>query len=262
MSNKKNLGWLWGEGLVILVGIVVLVAALLIAQLTGRDIISSIVNLNSTMIYVLVGALVFAEAALFLGFIIPCEIVVIFGGVLASGDHVSLPGLIAVVAIAAVVGDTVAFWIGHKYGDRILSLKQLKHHKSDIDHDLKMLEKRGAKAMFIARFVPFMRVVMPGLAGASNVSFSSFISTNAPAGIVWGVVLTLVGWVIGYSYHMASLTDTWSALALLLIIISATAVIFSKIWRTEVSQESNFEAKSKKGDEQLAKELKSVKNKK
>lgn len=261
MSKTKKLDWWRGEGLIVLVGIVVVITSLVIANIFGVNIIHHLLNSSSTVIYLIIAALVFAEAAIFLGFIIPGEAVVIIGGVLASGAHVSLFPLILVVIIAAIAGDSTGYWVGQKYGKRLIGIKSLEHHKTDIDSGLRMLQKRGAIAVFLARFVAFLRAVMPGLAGASELSYGSFFAANALGGIIWGTLFTFIGWSVGYSYHRAEMTATWISLVLLIAVILIAGYLFLRGRRSEINNEKKFEAK-KDNDAILEKEMRDVKNKK
>jgi hypothetical protein len=112
MSEKKELVWWRGEGLLVIGGIAILLVALVIAHSVGVNIIHNLLSASSTLIYLVIAALVFFEAAIFLGFVVPGEAVIIIGGVLASGNHVSLIPLIIIASIAAILGDSTGYWIG------------------------------------------------------------------------------------------------------------------------------------------------------
>jgi len=89
-------------------------------------ILDQVLGLHGPVVYLIVGFLVFAEDALFVGFVLPGETAAILGGVAASRHNVSLTLMCAVVVLAAVVGDSVGYEIGARYGIRLLIERNLK----------------------------------------------------------------------------------------------------------------------------------------
>src|SRR3954451_1845869 len=89
-------------------------------------------GLPAPLIYGVVAALVFAEAALFFGFVFPGETAIIVGGVLASQGRVSLPLLLVVVVVAAIAGDSVGYEIGRRFGPRLLNTRATRRHRSAV----------------------------------------------------------------------------------------------------------------------------------
>jgi hypothetical protein len=92
-----------------------------------------LLGLHGVAFYLIVGLLVFAEDALFVGFVVPGETAAMLGGVAASRGHVSLTLICALVVAAAIVGDTVGYEIGARYGVRLLSLRVLRRRRRQID---------------------------------------------------------------------------------------------------------------------------------
>src|SRR3954467_8970142 len=90
------------------------------------SLLHSVLELHGLAAYLLVGFLAFAEAAIFVGFVFPGETAVVLGGVLANEGQVSLAAMIAVVVLAAIVGDSVGYEVGRRFGDRVLQLGVLR----------------------------------------------------------------------------------------------------------------------------------------
>ena len=151
-------------------------------------IVDPLLTLHGAPAYALVAALVFAEAALFVGFVLPGETAVILGGVLAYQHSVSLSLMAGIVVLAAVLGDTVGFEMGRRYGDRILGLRIFAKHQAALDSCRARLVRVGGRAAFLARFTAFLRAVMPGLAGTVGMPYRRFLAWNAAGGLIWGVV--------------------------------------------------------------------------
>jgi membrane protein DedA with SNARE-associated domain len=159
-----------------------------------------LLNLHGWEAYSLVGALVFAEAAILIGFVFPGETAVILGGVTASRGHINVVILIVVVVACAIVGDSVGYVVGEKWGRRILLWRLLRKRRRLIDAVLDQLNRRGAVAVFVSRFTAFLRAVVPGLAGISSMPYRVFLPANAAGGLVWGTAYCLLGYLVGHAY--------------------------------------------------------------
>jgi membrane-associated protein len=169
-------------------------------------ILDQVLGLHGTIVYLIVGLLVFAEDALFVGFVLPGETAAILGGVAASRGNASPAVMCAVVVVAAIVGDSVGYEIGARYGTRLLSLRVLRRRAARIDAARATLARRGGPAVFGARFVAFLRAVMPFLAGISHMRYRRFLGYNAAGGLAWGVGCVLLGYLAGNSYTMIERT--------------------------------------------------------
>lgn len=189
--------------------------------------LNQVLGLHGLAVYLIVGLLVFAEDALFVGFVIPGETAAILGGVVASRHHASLVTIAVVVVLAAIVGDTVGYEIGARYGVRLLNLRVLRSRRSRIDAARETLARRGGIAVFLGRFVAFLRAVMPFLAGTSHMRYRRFLAYNAAGGLVWGVGVVLLGYLAGNSY--AAIEKTFGRVAA--IVVAAIVVVALIVWR-------------------------------
>jgi membrane-associated protein len=189
------------------------------------SVVDAILNVNALLVYVLVAALVFAEDAIFVGFIIPGETAAVLGGVVASRGHVDLWLLMILVALAAIVGDSVGYEVGKHFGPRLLNIKILARHRHRLQEAQDVLRRRGGAAVFLGRFTAFFRAVMPALAGTSRMPYRVFLAYNAAGGIVWGVGYVLLGFLAGNSYEaVAKATGGGVAVVIALIVIAALIV--------------------------------------
>jgi membrane protein DedA with SNARE-associated domain len=191
------------------------------------SIIERILSVPGTLVYVIVGLLVFAEDALFIGFVIPGETAAVLGGVDASRGHVQLPLMIALVVAAAIIGDSVGYEIGRQAGLSILRLPVLARHQRRLDDAQDFLARRGGSAVFLGRFVAFFRAVMPALAGTARMPYRRFLVFNAAGGAVWGAGFVLLGYLAGNSYATVERNvGRTAALAVLALVLLAVL-----IWR-------------------------------
>ncbi|WP_426595729.1 DedA family protein [Cellulomonas sp. McL0617] len=179
------------------------------------------------VVYAVIFALVFAEDALFFGFVLPGETVVILGGVLASQGRIELAVLIPVVVLAAILGDSVGYEVGKHVGPRLFASRFLKDRQDGIAKAQDLLARRGQSAVFLGRFTAFFRAMMPALAGASRMPYRRFLPANAAGGIVWGVATVLLGYFIGTAYErIASRIGEGLAIA-----VAVAAVVAYVVWR-------------------------------
>ncbi len=187
--------------------------------------VDQLLGVPPLLAYVVIGLLVFAEAAVFVGFVLPGETAVLLGGVLASTGRLSLTALLVLVVLAAVVGDTVGYEVGRLAGPRVLASRPLRRHAARLDGARDTLRRRGGAAVLLARFTAFLRAVMPALAGLSRMPYRRFLLWNAAGGLVWGVGVTLLGYVAGASYRKV---ESWlgrgSAALLVLLVVVALVV--------------------------------------
>lgn len=236
-------GGLQKTEIIALCAVVPLVALLIIlAKPLVTAILDRILHLPPGWVFTVVALLVFAEAAVFIGFIFPGETAVILGGVVASGGHVNIFTLCALVVIAAIAGDTVGYWVGHRWGDKVLDLKLLAHRRGSINKALNLLRSRGSLAVIVGRFTAFLRAVMPGLAGVSKMQYSRFLLANATGGIVWGTLFTLLGYWLGSAYHKAEKYAGWASTGLLLLLLAVAVTLFLTERLKEKRLEVTFES--------------------
>lgn len=200
-------------------------------------------GLPPAMIYLIIAALVFAEAALFVGFVFPGETAIVVGGVLASQHVLSLPVLLVIAVIAAVAGDSVGYEIGRRYGPRLLDVKVMRKHRAKVAGAQNLIRRRGAFAVFIGRFTALLRALMPALAGSSRLPYPKFLLFNVIGGVVWVVTFTLGGFFAGAAFeHAAKLAGRGLAIGLAVAAVIALAVWSVRRHRQEAREEAAAEA--------------------
>jgi membrane-associated protein len=163
--------------------------------------LESVLTASPALVYLVVTALVFAEDAVFVGFVLPGETAAVLGGVAAARGNVSLTGMIVAVVLAAIVGDSVGYEVGRYAGPRMLRARMLDRHRDRLEAARALLARRGSAAVFLGRSVAFFRAVMPALAGMALMPYRRFLVANAAGGIVWGVATVLLGFLAGNSYE-------------------------------------------------------------
>ncbi len=209
-----------------------------------------LLGLHGLPVYALVGALVFAEDALFVGFVIPGETAAIIGGVAASLGHASLPIMYAVVILAAILGDTVGYEIGRHLGTRVLQSRALSGRTQRLESARDLLARRGGTAVFLGRFVAFFRATMPALAGTAEMRYRKFLAYNAAGGIIWGSACVTIGYLAGTSYARVAQTfgrDTALAAAAIVVVVII-------VWRVRKHRAERAKDAAEESSEENAKE--------
>ncbi|MDQ1738719.1 MAG: rane-associated protein [Pseudonocardiales bacterium] len=198
-------------------------------------IVEPVLNFSGLPAYALVGGLAFSEAALFFGFVLPGETAVIIGGVLAYQHSVSLTVMAMVVVAAAILGDSVGYEVGKRYGGRLLGSRIFAKHQQAIADGQHFLRRSGGRAVFLGRFTAFLRAVMPGMAGASQMPYRKFLIFNALGGITWGLAFTVLGYLAGASYHKLESYAGKVSQAVLLVVVIGVAIFLLRRHRAKAA---------------------------
>jgi membrane-associated protein len=193
-----------------------------------------LLSLHGWPAYLLVGALVFAEAAVMLGFVFPGETAAILGGVLASTGGVDLAGIVAVVVLCAIAGDSVGYAVGARWGRQLLRLGPLRKRQRGLDAALDQLNRRGPIAVFVARFSAFLRAVVPGLAGMSSMHYRVFLTANAVGGLCWGLLYCLLGYFVGQRVEKATGIASDVVLGLIVVVVVVLLVRHRRTVKEEI----------------------------
>jgi len=128
---------------------------------------------------------------------------------------------LGLLMVAAVLGDTVNYWIGHALGERAYQIKWVR--KEYLDRTHAFFEKYGGKTIFLARFVPIVRTFAPFVAGIGRMSYGYFISYNIFGGIFWVTLFTLAGYFFG---NIPFVRRNFEFVILAIIFISVMPILY------------------------------------
>ncbi len=205
-----------------------------------------ILLLPPALALLLVFALPALEASAFVGFVIPGEIGVLLGGVLANQHKLPLWSVLVCGIAGAIIGDSVGYAVGKRYGEALLTkipnriLKDESLHKAE-----ESIRRNGGKAVFVGRFTTALRVLVPGLSGMSRVPYRTFLPWNVAGGTLWASAFVLLGYAAGSQYQRVAHNATYFGLGLLVLVVLFAVV---KIRRNRRKERHNGETAYPDGD--------------
>ena len=197
----------------------------------SEDIVGWFDVLGPLLFYAVVFGLVFAGTGLFIGAFIPFitgDSLVFAAGLVAAAnsDVINIYVMVVGVGIAAWLGDQVGYALGRHSGRPYLDKRQGNWIKTAITKSEVYYHRYGWWSIVVARFVPWGRVIIPALAGISQMNYYKFFSANFVGAILWGCGLTLAGF---FTYSIPWVRSTVYVIALVVILLSVVAGV--RTWR-------------------------------
>lgn len=190
-----------------------------------------LIPLIKTAGYLGLFAIVFAESGLFIGFFLPGDSLLFTAGFLASQGFFNIWYLTPLIFIGAVLGDNVGYAFGYKVGPMLFNKEEsILFHKDHLERARIFYEKYGKKAIVLARFMPGIRTFAPILAGVGKMNYGVFMAYNLIGGLLWGVGLPLLGYLLGNTIPDA---DRYLLPIILFIIFLSILPSLIHIWKND-----------------------------
>ena len=165
------------------------------------------------------------ESSAFIGFVFPGEIAVILGGVAAAAGRMPLPMMIVAAILGAIIGDSIGYAIGKRWGHQMLhgTIGRLPIVRHELHRHLEsatsFVRKRGPHAVFIGRFTPALRVLVPGLSGMAELPYPTFLLYNVLGAVVWGTTFAVLGYVAKSAWERVAADARDAGLALFALVV-------------------------------------------
>jgi len=169
--------------------------------------------------------IVFAESGLLIGFFLPGDSLLFTAGLLITSDQLDFPlwGAIALICVAAILGDQAGYMFGKKVGPSLFNRPDSRLFKQEnVTKAHEFFEKHGPKSLVLARFVPIVRTFTPIIAGVSGMRYRSFLIFNVVGGMLWGAGVTLLGSWLG---QIDFVQTNIEAILILIVFISVVPII-------------------------------------
>lgn len=189
--------------------------------------LAEIIPQYGTLTYLLLFGIIFMETGLVVTPFLPGDSLLFAAGALAAIDGtLNIVYLLLILSAAAILGDTVNYWIGHYIGPRAFSGTVPFLKKEYLNRTHAFYEKHGGKTIILARFVPIVRTFAPFVAGVGAMTYSHFISYNFIGGILWVLLFTLFGYFFG---NLPFVQDNFSIVVIAIILISVMPAVYEFI---------------------------------
>src|SRR3989344_4981452 len=157
-----------------------------------------LISLIQAVGYLGVFTIVLLESGLLIGFFFPGDSLLFTAGFLASQGFFDIKILIIGCFIAAVVGDSIGYYIGKKLGPKIFSKDDsIFFKKKHLEKAQNFYDKHGGKTIILARFLPVVRAFAPVVAGAGKMDYKRFAMFNLIGGVLWAIGVTMAGYYLG-----------------------------------------------------------------
>jgi membrane-associated protein len=171
-----------------------------IHKITDPDELSILIDtvFSGWWIYIVMVAIVYAENAILLGFILPGDSLLFTLGVVAGTGKINVWLLMGVLIVAAIAGDSTGYLLGKKTGPAIFSRPDSRLFKQEyVRRTQSFFERYGGKTILMARFIPVVRSFAPFMAGVGQMPYRTFIFFNVIGSFIWVVALTMLGFWLG-----------------------------------------------------------------
>jgi membrane-associated protein len=180
--------------------------------------LSEIIRSYGVWTYLILFLIIFCETGLVVTPFLPGDSLLFAAGTFAARGDFNVMWLCILLSIAAVLGDTVNYWIGSFVGPKIFHKEHVRFlNKEYLDRTHRFFEKYGGKTIIIARFVPIIRTFAPFVAGIGSMTYWHFISYNVVGGIVWIVAFVFAGYYFG---NIPMVKNNFTMVIFAIIIIS------------------------------------------
>jgi len=183
-----------------------------------------------TWTYAILFGIVFAETGLVVMPLLPGDSLLFAAGAFSALGALNPWLLFALLSVAAVLGDTVNYWIGARIGPRAFSGNVRFMKKEHLDRTRAFYARHGGKTIIFARFIPIVRTFAPFVAGVGGMDYSRFIAYNVVGGVVWVGVCVGAGYFFG---NIPVVRDNFSVVIFAIIGISVIPVLIEAVkgWR-------------------------------
>ena len=184
--------------------------------------LSAVIQQYGLWTYAILFVVIFIETGFVVMPFLPGDSLLFAAGTFAALKALDIRVLLLLLSAAAVIGDTVNYWVGHHLGPKVFRKENARFFKKEyLDRTHAFYEKHGGKTIIIARFVPIIRSFAPLVAGIGRMSYGRFLAFNVIGGIGWVVLLTGAGYFFG---NIPVVKDNYSLAIVAIIAISTVPI--------------------------------------
>jgi membrane-associated protein len=182
--------------------------------------LANIISEYGTLTYAILFLVIFVETGFVVMPFLPGDSLLFAAGAFVAMDSLNLYMVLGLLSVAAVLGDTVNYWIGRSLGRRAYSMSWV--NRQHLDRAQAFYDTYGGKTIVIARFVPIVRTFAPFVAGIGHMSYGYFIAFNIIGGFAWVAICSLAGYFFG---NMPIVKQNFELVILAIVLISILPVV-------------------------------------
>lgn len=200
--------------------------------------LGQIILTYGTLTYFIAFMIVFVETGLVITPFLPGDSLLFALGAFSALGSLNILVCFILLLIAAILGDTVNYWIGHFFGEKLIANPKVPIKKEHIEKTKAFFDKHGGKTIILARFVPIVRTFAPFVAGVGKMNYRHFISYNIVGGFAWVAIFTLGGFFFG---NIPAVKHNFSVVIVGIIVISLVPMLI-EIVRSKIHKSTRADA--------------------
>jgi len=188
--------------------------------------LGEIISNYGGLTYAILFVIIFIETGLVVTPFLPGDSLLFAAGAFAALGAMEIGWILGLLIVAAFLGDTANYWIGHFLGEKMIKSKRIPIKEEHIKKTEEFYEKHGGKTIILARFVPIVRTFAPFVAGVGKMSYGDFIAYNIIGGIAWVSSFSLLGYFFG---NIPAVKHNFTLVILGIILVSVVPMILEAV---------------------------------
>lgn len=176
--------------------------------------------------YAILFLIIFAETGFVFTPFLPGDSLLFAAGTFSALGSFNIVVLLVLLWLAAILGDSVNYWLGRFFGQKIIANQKIPVKREYIERTQKFYEKYGGKTIFLARFIPIIRTFAPFVAGLGKMDYGKFIYYNISGGFAWVFGFVLAGYFFG---NLPGVKENFSLVIIAIIILSVLPIVIELV---------------------------------
>ncbi len=178
--------------------------------------------------WIVLGA-VTLERSIFIGLVVPGDVILAMGGIYAARGDLEIGWVIALGTVAAIVGESAGYWLGRRYGVSLMrGIPLVRRLEPKLKEAERYFEEHGGKTVAIGRYASAVGALIPFVAGIAKMHYGKFLAFDVPAIVVWAAGISFVGYFFGANLETVDEILSrfgWIMLGALVVLVAAVAIV-------------------------------------
>jgi membrane-associated protein len=201
-----------------------------------REHIGELISHYGPHIYTIFFLVIFCETGLVLTPFLPGDSLLFTAGAFAALGQLNIWLMFGILSVAAILGDTVNYWIGHYLGPKVFKWEKSRFFNPEhLKRTHEFYQKYGAKTIILARFVPIVRTFAPFVAGIGAMTYAKFFLFNVVGGVAWVAICLFAGYWFG---NIPWVAKHFEAVIIGIILVSLLPLIY-EVWKGRKSNSAS-----------------------